>query len=280
MSAEVGVDKPVTGRARASGHMIVAADLNMATDIVVNAPAALADALAARLEEEARAALDARGAFALALTGGSMAETFFPRLSAAAVDWSRCHFFWGDERAVPPDHRESNYRLAADLWLAPAAVPPERVHRMEGERPELDEAADDYAALLVRLLGEPPRLDLVLLGVGPDGHVCSLFPGHALLGEERRLVSAVHDSPKPPPRRLTLTLPTLAVARLVVVAALGEAKAAVIRAALEDPGSELPLALVTRQAPAMLFLLDSGAASRLGPQWPRSGGAPRASSSR
>src|SRR5262249_18355181 len=119
------------------------------------------------------------------------------------------------------------------------------------------------ASALEQLLGRPPRLDFVLLGVGPDGHVCSLFPGHPLLAEERRWVAAIDDSPKPPPRRLTLTLPVLAAAELVVVAALGEGKAEVVRESVEEPASRLPLALVTRGSRRMLFLLDPGAAGRL-----------------
>jgi 6-phosphogluconolactonase len=124
----------------------------------------------------------------------------------------------------------------------------------------LDRAARDYERTMSHRLGAPPALDLALLGVGPDGHVCSLFPGHPLLGEERRFVAPVFDSPKPPPWRLTLTLPALAAARLVVVAAFGAAKAPVMREALRDPASRLPVALVLRRAQAALVLLDPAAA--------------------
>ena len=102
-----------------------------------------------------------------------------------------------------------------------------------------------------------------LLGVGPDGHVCSLFAGHPLLAERKRSVAAIEDSPKPPPRRLTLTLPVLTGADLVVVVALGEGKAEIVRSALEDPRSALPVALVAQQARESLFLLDAGAARLL-----------------
>jgi 6-phosphogluconolactonase len=117
---------------------------------------------------------------------------------------------------------------------------------------------------MTRVLGAPPRLDIALLGVGPDGHVCSLFPGHPLLLERERSVAPIEDSPKPPPRRLTLTLPALWSAEVLVVAALGEGKAAVLRDALEDPGSELPVALAMRGARGALVLLDPPAASLLG----------------
>jgi 6-phosphogluconolactonase len=236
----------------------------MAPEIIVDKPPDLPETFARRFEDEARAALADRGRFALALPGGSVATTFFPRLARTTVDWSRTDFFWGDERAVPPDDAQSNYSLARRLWLEPAAVPSERIHRMKADAPDLDRAAGEYADELTRATGTPPRLDLVLLGVGPDGHVCSLFPGHPLLKEDRLFVAAVMDSPKPPPRRLTLTLPTLAAAEWVVVAALGEAKAAVIREALEEPDSPLPVALAARRARRCLFLLDDAAASLAG----------------
>jgi 6-phosphogluconolactonase len=219
--------------------------------------------LVRRFEEEAARALGEGRPFSVALPGGSVATTFFPSLAHASVNWSRTDFFWGDERAVPPDHLDSNYRVAQSLWLGPARVPPERIHRMVGEAPDLRREAEAQAAVLERVAGSPPRLDLVLLGVGPDGHVCSLFPGHPLLAERTRLVAVVEDSPKPPPRRLTLTMPVLTRASLVIVVALGRGKAEIVREALEDPGSALPLALVARESRRALFLLDEEAAALL-----------------
>ncbi|MGH9145841.1 MAG: 6-phosphogluconolactonase, partial [Vicinamibacterales bacterium] len=112
------------------------------------------------------------------------------------------------------------------------------------------------------IAGSPPRVDMILLGVGPDGHVCSLFPGHPALDESSRLVVAVTDSAKPPPRRLTLTLPALAGTSLLVIAAFGNEKAAIVREALENPDSSLPVARAARQSRRTLFLLDPGAAGR------------------
>ena len=235
----------------------------MPLETLVDKAPSLAEALSGRMEEAGRRAIAARGSFALALPGGSVATTFFPRLARAALDWSRTEFFWGDERAVPPSDPESNYAVAQALWLGPAGVPAERVHRMRAESPDLARVAADYAAELERLTGAPPRLDLVLLGVGPDGHVCSLFPGHPLLEERRRWVAVVEDSPKPPPRRLTLTRPVLAEASEVVIVALGTSKAEIIRAAVEDPGSTLPVALVAREARLAVFVLDPDAARLL-----------------
>lgn len=235
----------------------------MLHDVVVDKLPVLADTLAARFESEGRRAVGARGRFAVALPGGSVATAFFPRLARAALDWSRTEFFWGDERAVPPSDVESNYALARSLWLEPAGVPATRIHRLRADTGDLHQAAAAASDEMVRLLGTPPRLDIALLGTGEDGHVCSLFPGHALLREERLWVAAIADAPKPPPRRLTLTLPALGAAELTVVAALGEAKAHAVREALESAASSSPLALVTRRARATLFLLDLAAASLL-----------------
>lgn len=235
----------------------------MLPEILVGAPEKLADRLARRIQAEAGTATSARGRFALALPGGSTATTLLPRLAVADLDWARIHCFWSDERAVPPTDPESNYGLARALLLEPARVPVPCIHRMEAEADDLEAAADAYAAEMVMTLGTTPRLDVILIGMGPDGHVCSLFPGHPLLSERSRWVAAIVDSPKPPPRRVTFTMPALAAAGLVIVAAFGEAKAAVVRAALEEPDSQLPVSLLTRSGPRIVFLLDPAAASRL-----------------
>jgi 6-phosphogluconolactonase len=200
----------------------------------------------------------------LALSGGSVATTFLPILAARArVDWSATDVFFADERAVPPGDPESNYGLARSLWFDPAGVPAGRVHRMPADRPDLEQAAASHEQELRRLVGDDAVLDLVLLGLGPDGHVASLFPGHPLLEETARRVAAVTDSPKPPPCRLTLTLPVLTAARLVVIGAFGEGKAAVVADALTNHESSLPAALVTRAAARVLWLLDDAAARKL-----------------
>ena len=204
-------------------------------------PAELGEAVAARLAARAQEPLT------VALTGGSAAKLVHPPLARAGVDWARVTLFFGDERAVPPDHADSNFRLARETLLDAAGVPAARVHRMRGEAADLAAAAREYEALL------PPALDIVLLGMGPDGHVCSLFPGHALLGERARLVGVVEDSPKPPPRRLSLTMPALAAAREVWFVLAGADKAAPARA-LADPASELPGPQVARAATTRVFL--------------------------
>jgi 6-phosphogluconolactonase len=229
-------------------------------EVVVRDIPVLARRFAEEAEAAARLAAAERGRFSLVLPGGSSAEAFLLVLATAALDWRRADLFWGDERAVPPDHPDSNYRLFAEL-LPPGRAA--RVHRMIGEAPGLEAAAADYEREMREALGPAPRLDVALMGMGPDGHVCSLFPGHPGLRETRRWVIPVTDSPKPPPSRLTLTRPALALVQTLVIAAFGEAKAEVLRSAIEDETSSLPAALVARGAARSLFLLDEPAASGL-----------------
>ncbi len=131
-------------------------------------------------------ALTARGRFAIALSGGSTPQGLYQLLASPPyrnqVDWKRVEVFWGDERCVPPDHRDSNYRMAREAMLDRLPIPSDHVHRIEAERPDHNAAARDYQATIARVFGvdpagEPPMLDLVLLGMGPDGHTASLFPG-------------------------------------------------------------------------------------------------------
>jgi 6-phosphogluconolactonase len=226
--------------------------------------------VAQRLAEEvgsaASSAIAQRGLFSIALPGGSVATECFPTLAALPLDWNSAHFFWADERAVPPSDPESNYGLTARLWLTPARVPDASVHRMPADSPDLSAAADAYGAELSRVLGPAPPLptiDVALLGMGPDGHVASLFPGHPVLAERHRLVSAVTDAPKPPPRRLTLTMPVLANARRVIVVAFGTSKAAALGKAVTRQDSPLPVAQLLRLATSSLVLADEAAGAVL-----------------
>ena len=205
-----------------------------------------------------------RGRCIVALSGGSIAPAFFPMLAALPAEWTRMEFFWADERAVPPDHPESNYALASRLLLTPARVPAERIHRMPGELPDLDQAARRAADELKSIAGDPPHLDVAILGVGPDGHIASIFTtdeqvGRAGLALETRPVIPIYDSPKPPARRLTLTMAVLADAGLVIVAALGESKSNVMRAALHESDAGTPIAELLRRARSSLVLLDRDA---------------------
>jgi len=232
-------------------------------EIVVAEEGALAQVLVGRLGVAAREASASGRRLSMALPGGSVALALLPALAQAPLDWARWDFFWSDERAVAPDHPDSNYGLGRRLFLEPIGAEPRRIHRMSAEGPDLAAAAADGESELVEVLGDPPSLDFVLMGMGPDGHVCSLFPGHAALREEKRWVLPILDSPKPPPGRITLTLPALEGAKVVCVAAFGESKAEALGAALKDPASALPVARVARRARSMLFLLDPAAAARV-----------------
>ena len=202
----------------------------------------------------------------MALPGGSVASAFFPTLARAPINWGRVELFWIDERAVPPDHPDSNYALAAKLLLRPAGIVPSRVHRMRGEGEDLEDAArrasDDFTAIA----GNPAQIDLALVGVGEDGHVASIFSaGAAPLGGpspngggglQPRPIVAVYDAPKPPPRRLTMTLPVMAGAGRVIVAAFGTEKARVVNHAVRHPEDRSPVAELLRRAPSSMVLLD------------------------
>jgi len=224
------------------------------------------DALAAELvDQTVRAATEAiarRGRFTVALTGGSAATVLYPVLAQAQLPWDKVHVFFGDERCVPPDHNDSNYKLAKDTFLKTAPIPEQNVHRARGEDSAASAAAA-YEATLLRVTDGTGALDIVHVGMGPDGHVCSLFPGHALLADERRLVAPITDSPKPPPSRVTLTLQALSRARSLWFLVSGAGKAEAVKAAILDPSSTLPAALAARRGADVRWMLDGDAARLL-----------------
>ncbi len=199
-----------------------------------------------------------QGSCSIALAGGNTPRPVYALLAAQPlveqIDWTRVSVYWGDERAVPPDSPDSNYGMARDVLLSKVPVPAAHIHRMEAERADIEAAARDYDRQL------PEALDVLVLGVGPDGHTASIFPGSPLMKETRR-VAAITDSPKPPPRRLTITPPVIAAARAIVVVATGADKAKVIARALDGPEHplELPIQLARRGA----WFLDPAAASAL-----------------
>ena len=235
----------------------------MPADVVVQETRELAQSFAQIVVDAARHAIARRGSFSIAVPGGSAAEALLPALSSASIEWPRVSVFWVDERMVPPEDAVSNFRLAKTLWLDEVPVPAEQIHRMHGDASLPGEAAAAYTRVLRLKLGDPAQLDLALLGMGPDGHVASLFPGHRLLRAWDRDVAVLDDAPKPPPRRMTLTLRAITAARRIVVCATGAAKADAIHDALRNEDSELPVALATLGGAAVTFLLDKDAASRL-----------------
>lgn len=201
-------------------------------------------------------------AFSLAVPGGSVAERFLPELQRSALATERLHVFWVDERAVSPDDPASNYGLAKRLWLDRVGLSPDRVHAMVPKARSLADVVRDSERELERVAGIPPRLDVALLGVGEDGHVASLFPGHSAL-LETGWVTLLNDAPKPPPRRFSMTLPVLLGARRVAIGAFGRAKARVIAEALSANSSALPLSRVVHGARECVLFLDHDAASEI-----------------
>lgn len=188
--------------------------------------------------------VQSKGWFSFAIPGGSVAETFLPNLVSADVNWDRVQIFYTDERAVPPSDPQSNYHLSREMLLNHVPINPTRIHRMEAEGADPRSAAQAYEGLITDILGIPPKLDLVLMGVGTDGHVCSLFPDDPALKMGEWWVAGVTRSPKPPSKRMTLTLKTLAAARKIFIAGFGSEKGDLVRRILDDPSSPLPLSRV------------------------------------
>ena len=218
----------------------------------------------ARASEEARAE---HGYFAVALAGGGTPKALYQRLAAEpyrdAVAWPTWLVFFGDERAVPPDHEQSNYRIAREALLDHVPIPPERVYRMEAEREDREEAAREYAALLADTLahgpGGAPRLHCVLLGLGENGHTASLFPGTPALDAQRRwVVPGVADYE--PADRLTVTFPVINAAEMVAFLVTGAGKRDALRGVRDGT---VPAARVDPGDGTLIWFLDEPAAAAL-----------------
>lgn len=203
----------------------------------------------------------------IVLAGGSTPVPAYESLrDFADVDWSNVHLFWGDERAVGPDHGDSNYRMANAALLQHVPIPDENIHRMLGELPP-EQAADAYERKIRETLkpdsGEKPRFDLVLLGMGADGHTASLFPSTAALNERDRLVAA-NPVPQLDTNRITLTYPVLNASQRVLFLVTGEDKAEALRAVMTgDLETAPPAAYVKPEHGEVLWLVDRDAASKL-----------------
>ena len=239
--------------------------------IVVDDAATLADRAAQAVVDLGRAAVSAHGRFTVALAGGATPRATYMRLAmpphADAMPWDRTWVFFGDERCVPPDHPESNYRMASETVLGKVPLPPAQVFRMRGEADDPEAAAVEYARTLTEVFatrrGERPRFDLILLGMGLDGHTGSLFPGSPALKEVFRTVAAVHAAAAAIPQRLTLTFPVLNAAAEVIFLVSGAEKAKAVKAALGE-GATLPAAMVRPADGRLRWLLDAPAAALLG----------------
>ncbi len=233
----------------------------------------LDSALAGAVSALAARAIGERGRFVWVLSGGNTPRPLYRLLASPAwrarVDWPRVEFFWSDERAVPPDHPESNYRMVRETLLEPLRIAPERIHRMQGERADLDAAAVDYEReIAVCLSGGPGEsddlFDLILLGLGADAHTASLFPhARALDARDRAVVAS--EAPQLRSKRLTMTHPRLNRARNTFFLVCGASKASAVAAVMEGPRDpqRFPAQLIHSDAGGIVWFMDAAAAAGL-----------------
>jgi 6-phosphogluconolactonase len=251
--------------------------MSEAAELEVLPNALLADAAAHRFVSAANTAIASRGEFIVALSGGSTPRSVYACLAtdpfASSVDWSRVHFLWGDERCVPPVHESSNYRMARESLLDHVPVSESNVHRIMGEVDPVDAAAT-YERVLRTLLRTPTgppqtaparRLDLVLLGLGNDGHTASLFPGSASLDAATQWVAAAYVEAVSM-WRVTLTPVVINAAAEIVFVVSGAGKAAIVREVLEGPHRPhaLPAQLISPIDGRLAWLIDEPASAELG----------------
>lgn len=217
----------------------------------------LARGAAAYLVARSGEAVARKGIFTVALSGGSTPKTLYQLLAdpeepfRAQMPWTRMHFFWSDERHVPPDHPDSNYRMTHEAMLAHVPVPESNIHRVHSENPNADEAASEYEQTLL-------PLDVILLGLGPDGHTASIFPGSEVLHETKRLVAAPWVE-KFNAYRITMTLPLLNSGAAVLFLVSGAEKAGIVKEVLEGP-QQYPAQFVQPTHGQLLWMLDRLAA--------------------
>jgi len=216
----------------------------------------------------ARQAIQTAGRFTVALSGGSTPKALYARLALPAyaeqIPWHRVHLFWGDERCVAPDHPESNYGMVQESLLSKINIPAENVHRMPGEK-EPQIAAVEYEAELKRFFelsdGALPRFDLILLGLGEDGHTASLFPGSEALNETDHLVAATYLE-KLKAHRLTLTLPVLNEGAEVVFLIAGASKAGIVKELLgrQESAMSYPAAKIQPRNGKLIWMITADTA--------------------
>jgi 6-phosphogluconolactonase len=226
---------------------------------VLDDPAAVARAAAERIAASAAARIAARGRFSLGLSGGRTPERLYRLLASSplreAIEWPRVRLYFADERAVPPTDPASNFRMARETLIDHVAIPPPQVHRLKGDYADLAAAAEEYEARLA----EP--IDLLILGLGEDGHTASIFPGSAAAREREHRVVVVTDSPKPPASRLTITPRVIDEAREVMMLATGSGKADAVARSLAE-GAD-PLEVPAAFARSRGWWIDRDASARL-----------------
>ena len=210
-----------------------------------------------------RRCIASKGKFIVAVSGGSTPERLYTLLGlnsySRQVDWKYLHFFWVDERFVPPSHKDSNYRLLHDYLLSKISIPQENVHPVRTDMSSPQVSAKNYEEEIKKSFplseGSLPAFDLILLGIGKDGHTASLFPDNEVLRETEHLAAPVIDS-KHAHHRITLTLPVINSAENVIFLASGKNKAAVVKKVLIERDSSLPASLVNPEKGNLIFLID------------------------
>jgi 6-phosphogluconolactonase len=215
------------------------------------------------------------GRFSFVLSGGSTPRRLYELLAEhpyrSELDWTKVEFFWGDERAVPPNHANSNFRMARETMLDKLKVPPERIHRIAAEKADLDEAAREYEVEIERVLGRiagmtarPPHFNLFLLGMGEDGHTASLFPGTKALDETERWVVA-HDVPAMSGKRITMTPPLINAAHFIIFLVSGGKKADVLAEVIqgERAPQRYPAQLIHPLTGEVTWMIDREASTSL-----------------
>jgi 6-phosphogluconolactonase len=242
---------------------------------LLNTPEAMFHAAAEQVCRVGEMSLTTTGRFSLVLSGGSTPRRLYELLAQAPyrtqLEWSRVEFFWGDERAVPPDHPDSNFRMAREAMLDPLGIDTAHVHRIMAEKTDLDEVARDYEQEIERVLGRvagvgrrPPHFNLFLLGMGDDGHTASLFPGTRALSETERWVVA-HDVKKLSTRRVTMTPPLINAAHFILFLASGASKADMLAQVIQgkrDP-ERLPAQLIHPLMGEVMWFIDRDASTGL-----------------
>jgi len=234
---------------------------------------ALSDAAVGRIAEVAAQSIAQRGAFHIALSGGATPRHLYERLARApyvsAIEWSQVHVYFGDERCVPPDHPDSNFRMANTAWLMHVPIPPAQIHRIAADLAYVRQRAAAYAAVLESSLpacNNLPQFDLVLLGIGPDGHIASLFPATGSALYDKRPVTAVYaDSMRA--WRISITLVVINQARHILLLAAGAGKAEILERILRGDPVDVPLPVQRIQPRGELeWYMDQAAAARIAGQ--------------
>ncbi|KAG8383027.1 hypothetical protein BUALT_Bualt05G0141500 [Buddleja alternifolia] len=234
--------------------------------------------LAEYIAEISEASIKERGVFTVALSGGSLINLMGKLCEAPynkTVDWVKWHIFWADERVVAKSHADSNYKLAKDGLLSKVPIVHSHVHSIN-DTVTAEQAAEDYEFLIRQLvktrvisvseINDCPKFDLVLLGMGPDGHVASLFPNHPVLNEKSQWVTFITDSPKSPPERITFTFPVIYSASNVAIVVTGGSKAEAAHLAIDEVGpncQEVPARMVGPMEGSLVWFMDIAAASKL-----------------